>query len=547
MPFPKPALSPSSSPCTHTPTASPQDGFALSRRQWLSAAAAAPLCALPGAAAWAQAAPVGTARKGGAANIAVVAEPPGLDPMISTADLVGTIMQHVYEPLYTVDARWNLAPMLAEAMPAINEDGKVYTIALRKGVKLHNGRDLDADDVVASLQRWLDISPRGKAVKQEVESLSAPDPATVRIALKAPYAPLVSQLAATSGMAAIMAKESLGPQVTEIIGTGPYRFKERRPDQFVVLVRFDGYHPRTEAPSGYAGRREALLDELRFIPVPSPNTRVEGALSGQFHFSDQLSVESAERLQASGSVAVPVIIQDFGFPYIVLNSKQGVLVSQAMRRAVQAAVNNRELMDAGFGDKRFYSVGPNFFPEGTPFYSMAGAELYDNNNPKMAREMASQAGYKGQPIRILASRQYGFHYNMALVFAEQLKKAGFRTELQIVDWATLIQRRADAKLWDIFFSHANSQPEPMLAPPQFSSGAPGWWESDAKKSVLGKFNAATDPAERSALWGSVQQLVYEEVPFLRVGNFNSLAARSNQLEGLTPMNWPFFWNTSLRA
>src|SRR5690606_4212483 len=113
---------------------------------------------------------------------------------------------------------------LAEAMPAISEDGKVYTIALRKGVKLHNGRDLDADDVVASLQRWLDISPRGKAVKLEVESLSAPDPATVRIALKAPYAPLVSQLAATSGMAAIMAKESLGPQVTEIIGTGPYRF-----------------------------------------------------------------------------------------------------------------------------------------------------------------------------------------------------------------------------------------------------------------------------------------------------------------------------------
>jgi peptide/nickel transport system substrate-binding protein len=521
--------------------------FSLTRRQWLGAAAAAPLCARPGTSAWAPAAPAGAVRKGGAANIALVSEPPGLDPMISTADLVGTIMQHVYEPLYTVDAHWNLAPMLAEAMPVVTEEGKVYSIPLRKGVKLHNGRELNADDVVASLQRWLDISPRGKAVKQEVESLTAPDASTVRITLKAPYAPLVSQLAANSGMAAIMAKESLAPQITNFIGTGPYKFKERRPDQFVVLVRFDDYSARTEAASGYAGRRVALLDELRFIPVPSPNTRVEGALSGQFHFSDQLSLESISRLEESGSVAVPVMIQNFGFPYIVLNNKEGVLVSQAMRRAVQTAVGDSELMDAAFGDKRFYSVGANFFPEGTPFYSLAGAELYDNNNPKVAKDMAAKAGYGGQPIRILASRQYGFHYNMALVFAEQLKKAGFKTELQVVDWATLIQRRTDPKLWDIFFSHSNIQPEPMLSPPQFSAGAPGWWESDTKKEVLGKFNSATDLKQRSALWGPVQKLVFEEVPFLRVGTFNSLAARSNKLEGFTPGNWPFFWNTSLRA
>jgi peptide/nickel transport system substrate-binding protein len=519
----------------------------LTRRQWLGAAAAAPLCVLPEAAAWSQAAPASGGRRGGAANIAVVAEPPGLDPMVSTADLVGTIMQHVYEPLYTVDAHWNIAPMLAQDMPAISEGGKVYTIALRQGVKLHNGRELNADDVVASLRRWLDIAPRGKAVNQQVADVAAVDATTVRITLRNPYAPLLSQLAATSGMAAIMAKESLAPQVTQFIGTGPYKFKERRPDQFIVLVRFDDYSSRTEAASGYAGRREALLDELRFIPVPSPNTRVEGALSGQFHFSDQLSLEAISRLEQSGSVAVPVMIKNFGFPYIVLNSKEGVLTSQALRRAVQTAVGDSDLMDAGFGDKRFYSVGANFFPQGTPYYSMAGAELYDNNNPKLAREMAAKAGYDGRPIRILASRQYSFHYNMALVFNEQLKKAGFKTELQIVDWATLIQRRTDPKLWEIFFSHSNIQPEPMLSPPQFSAGAPGWWETEAKKKVLDQFNSVIDPAQRGALWGPVQKLVYEEVPFLRVGNFNSLAARSTKLEGLTPMNWPFFWNTSLRA
>src|SRR6516165_9676828 len=83
--------------------------------------------------------------KGGAANLAMVGEPQGLDPMTSTADLVGTIMQHVYEPLYTFDANWNIAPMLAEGMPVVSKDGLTYTIALRKGVKFHNGREMNAD------------------------------------------------------------------------------------------------------------------------------------------------------------------------------------------------------------------------------------------------------------------------------------------------------------------------------------------------------------------------------------------------------------------
>jgi peptide/nickel transport system substrate-binding protein len=93
--------------------------------------------------------------KGGAANLAMIGEPQTLDPMASTADLVSTIMQHVYEPLYTFDANWNVAPMLAESMPAISKDGLVYTIPLRKGVKFHNGMEMTSDAVVSSMKRWM--------------------------------------------------------------------------------------------------------------------------------------------------------------------------------------------------------------------------------------------------------------------------------------------------------------------------------------------------------------------------------------------------------
>lgn len=483
--------------------------------------------------------------KGGAANLAMVGEPQGLDPMITTADLVGTIMQHVYEPLYTFDANWNVAPMLAESMPQVSKDGLSYTIPLRKGVKFHNGREMTADDVVASLQRWIELSPRGKSVGKEVASLSAKDTYTVELKLKAPYAPLLSQLALPSGLAAIMAKESIAPQLKDFIGTGPYKFKERRPDQFTVLVRWDGYSPRKEAPSGFAGRREALLDELRFVPVPNANTRVEGSLSGQFHYADLLPVETIGRLEKAGGSVVPIVTRNFGFPYMVFNTREGVLASQPVRKALRTAIGEGELLAAGFGDNRFFVVEPNFFPKGTPYYSAAGSNMYNERNPQAAKDKAAKAGYNGQPVRIMASRQYEFHYNMALVLAEQLKKAGFKAELQVVDWATLVQRRNDPKLWDIYITHSGLFPEPMLSPPQLGDGAPGWWDSPAKKASLTAFNQETNPAKRGALWGQVQQVIYDEVPFIEVGKFNSLSARSAKLEGYVPSTWPFFWNTGL--
>jgi len=511
--------------------------FAARRTVLAALAAAASLALAPAL----HAAPA----RGGAANLAMIAEPQGLDPMITTADLVGTIMQHVYEPLYTFDANWNVAPMLAESLPTVSKDGLTYTIPLRKGVKFHNGREMNADDVVASLQRWMELSPRGKSVGAQVASLTAKGHDTVEIRLKAIYAPLLAQLALPSGMAAIMAKESIAPQLKDFIGTGPYKFKERRPDQYTVLVRFDGYSPRKEPASGYAGKREALLDELRFVPVPNANTRVEGALSGQFQYADLLPVEAMSRVEKAQPAVVPIMTKNFGFPYIVFNTKEGVLTSQPLRRAVQTAVGSGELLAAGFGDNRFFTAEPNFFPKGTPYYSAAGDRLYNERNPQAAKEQAAKAGYNGQPVRIMASRQYEFHYNMALVMAEQLKKAGFKTQLEVVDWATLVQRRNDPKLWDVYFTHSGLFPEPMLSPPQLGDGAPGWWDTPAKKSALEAFNQEAVIARRGPLWGKVQQVVYDEVPFIEVGKFNSLSARSAKLEGYTPAIWPFFWNTGL--
>lgn len=480
------------------------------------------------------------------ATLAMVAEPQTLDPMASTADLVGTIMQHVYETLYTFDAKWNVVPMLAEGMPKVSADGKTYAITLRKGVALHSGRELNADDVVASLQRWMDNAPRGKAVAKELESIKAKGPQAVEIVLKQPYAPLLSQLALPSGMAAIMAKESIATPLTAFVGTGPYQFKERKPDAYVLLTRFDKYSARKEPASGYGGKREAAIAELRFVPVPNANTRVEGALAGQYDYADLLPTEALTRLEKSGGKTVPILTPSFGFPYLVFNTKEGVAANQGVRTALQTAIGQGEMLAAGFGDTRFFIAEGNHFPKGSPNYSAAGTERYNQRDAKKAKAEAEKAGYKGEAVRILTSRQYDFHYNMALLMAEQLKRAGFKPELNVVDWATLVQRRNDSKLWDIYITHSGQFPEPMLSPPQLGDGAPGWWGTPAKQAALAAFNREADPAKRGALWGKVQQVVYDEVPYINVGKFNGLSARSPALDNYQPATWPFFWNAKIK-
>lgn len=324
------------------------------------------------------------AQQGGAANLAMVGEPQSLDPMASTADLVGTIMQHVFEPLYTFDANWAVQPMLAAALPTISADGKSYTIPLREGVMLHNNRALDAEDVVASLRRWLDMTPRGKSLARGIASLTAKDAKTVEIALSAPSPALLAHLALPSGFAAIMAKEAIATPLVQFVGTGPYRFRERRPDQFVVLVRHEGYVARSEPPSGYAGRREAKIAELRFIPVPNANTRVEGVVAGQYQFADQLPVESNARLARTAN-AKPVLTMPYGFPYLVLNTRQGPCADLKTRQALQRALNGTDMLMAAFGDGKFFAASAEHFPQGSPFHTKAGGDAYNRGDAAGAK------------------------------------------------------------------------------------------------------------------------------------------------------------------
>ncbi|MDS9469358.1 ABC transporter substrate-binding protein [Paracoccus sp. MBLB3053] len=473
-------------------------------------------------------------------EVAIIGEPQTLDPMMSTQDVVSIVTQHFVETMYTFDSQWQVAPLLAEALPEISEDGTLYRISLRHDITFHDGSTLDSADVVDSLNRWLSVATRGKGVAEQVESITAPDAHTVEIKLSQPYSPLLSLLAFSNSAAAIYPQEVMKDgDLTAIVGTGPYKLVEHKPDQYISLARFEGFVPRSEPSSGNAGGRKQVPDEIRFVPVPDPSTRVEGLLSGQFAYADALPVEAFDRVSASDK-AEPVLLQDFGWPVWAINHKAGLLTDANIRKALQAALPMDDMMFAAFGDDKFFKVDGAMYPEGWPWRNETEVGLYNQNDPETAAELLKAANYDGTPLRILTSRQYEFHFKMAEIAKMALEQAGFKVEMNVVDWATLGQQRNDPALWDVYITHSPFLPEPALTDLYAPTSRLGW-SNPEKDEILQQFTAETDMAKRQDLFGKLQGQLLSDVGFIKIGNFASLHGKAKGLHGVDPSPWPAFW------
>ncbi len=480
------------------------------------------------------------------ATIATIGDPGSLDPMPFTADLVSEIDQHIHETLYIFDPSLQFHPVLAAAMPEVSPDGRDYTIRLRTDARFHDGTMMNADDVAASLQRWLRLSPRGRLGGEYVETVTAADAATVRLHLKKPYAPLLALLAYPNGAAAIMPRRlATAPDpLREFIGTGPYSLIEYKPDQYVRLAKFPQYASPPGTPNGYAGRRQALIDELRFVPVPNPTTRADGLLSGQFHFADLLTPESHARLANAPNVR-PGTVDSPNSSIMIFNTKAGVMSNVLLRRAAQAAVVPEDMLAAAFGDKSKWRLQGSIYPQGTAYYDPTSPG-YNMKDPARARALLKEAGYDGKPVRFLVTTQYDYMYKIGQVAQANLEDVGFKVELQVMDWATLLQKRTNETLWEGFIAAHSVVADPTLIT-IMNPTYPGWWDSPDKRAALDAFVTETDQAKRIEIWKRIQAIFYRDVPTIKLGEWYFLYGISSKLTGYTPQSWPCFWNVGLSA
>jgi peptide/nickel transport system substrate-binding protein len=173
-----------------------------------------------------------------------------LDPVWTTATVTRNHAFLVFDTLYGQDNQFKAVPQMAEGA-ATENDGKLWKITLRPGLKFHDGEPVLARDCVASIQRWGKRDAFGQALIAATDELSAPDDKTIQFRLKKPFLLLPDALAKCTAFVPVIMPERLAKidaftQVTEMVGSGPYKFiaSERMAGAHVAYERFAGYKPR---------------------------------------------------------------------------------------------------------------------------------------------------------------------------------------------------------------------------------------------------------------------------------------------------------------
>lgn len=477
----------------------------------------------------------GEPRRGGRLRVALIAQPPSLDIHQTTGRGVLMAMSHVYETLFTWDREYAVMPLLAATYEA-SDDSLTHTITLRQGVLFHNGQELTASDVIATLERWGRLSPLGELLMGATEELEEVDKYTIRFRLSRPMG-IVPQLLARGGQGAYIYPKSVVDAagddfISEYIGTGPYRFVEFRPDRYFLLERFDDYVGPTGEPSGYAGSKAAYIDELEFIPVTDDAARVAGLQAGDYHYLEEIVADEIEMLRNDPNVVVEILpVRSYGF--IGLNHAQGPMSNLTIRRAVQAALSIREHGLASHGEG-FFELGPGIMLPITVWDSDAGAELYNQGNPEKARQLLQEAGYDGTPIRWLTTQDDLGDYNSAVVCKQQLEEAGFVVELIVLDEATLFTTRSQPEGWDVWNGAFILRTDPTQLPFLASCDYSGWWCSPEKEAAFERLLTETDFEARYAAFEELQRLFYEEVGAIKQQNNYGIMAKSAKLKNFGP-------------
>jgi peptide/nickel transport system substrate-binding protein len=473
-------------------------------------------------------------RMGGAINIGTIGEPPTLDIHQTTADIVALITWHIYEPLFTWDEDFELMGDLAESHE-VSDDGLNISIGIRDGVTFHNGEQLTAEDVRASFDRWANLSPLAGDILDVTDDVETVDDQTIEFHLNRAFGAFAVLMSRQSQGFAIypasVIEESTEAGLADYIGSGPYQFVEHVSDQHIHLERFDDYAQPPDEPSGYGGYKPQYLDDIYFQPVPDEASRVAGLQAGDFHYVLNISSDQFDVLDEDPDITAETLPAQ-SWAMFVLNTAEGLMSDQTIRQAVQAALDHEEMAQAAYGEG-FYDLHPGLMHRETAWYSEVGGELYNQNDPDRAAELLEEADYDGTPIRFVTTQEYGYMYNSAVVGVQQLEDAGFEVDLQVYDWATVVEIRANPEEWDIFTTGSSFRVDPVMQPYIASTDWPGWWDSEEKVAAAEELMSETDFDVRFAAFEEVQRLWYEEAPKIKIADGLSFNARRSSVQGFS--------------
>jgi peptide/nickel transport system substrate-binding protein len=494
-------------------------------------------------------------RFGGTLNTAFQMSVAHLDTDNSTDSMISAMMNHVYEGLFEFDENLSLTPHLAESYD-VKENGLVYEVKLRENVKMHNGEIMDADDVVASFKRWLELNNGGQLISPYFNEVEKIDQNNIRFKFEEIYSPFLNILASpvSNQKFVVRAEEVVEEFGTNIIdrhvGTGPYKYEEWVPDQKLVLTRFEDYTPSPREGSFFAGERIPYLDEIVFNFIPDAQVRVSGVQTGQFQFAEEVRRAQYQIFKMDPNIENVIIYPD-RISMLIYNNAEAPFDNKYARQAIVYALDFEELGYAMIGDPQFWRLEAALHEAGNPWHvSDAGEDIYGVYDPEKAKELLAKAGYDGEPLVILSGQDNEMERQGAIAIQDQLEKIGIDVELQLFDRPTVVQRRAKKDGW-----HMHLSPFIKIVPdPQIHQGWTGtnkWisnWDSEGSREmdqIFAEMLKEVDQEKRYQIMEKMESKLWDSVPYFNILDYSRLHIRRTELKNFKSGWQPFFWNTYL--
>ncbi|MCP5155283.1 MAG: ABC transporter substrate-binding protein [Ectothiorhodospiraceae bacterium] len=444
------------------------------------------------------------------------------DPHISTARGTAEIMFMVGDTLVTLDYDMKtIRPGLAESW-TVSDDGLTYTFKLKQGVKFCSGKAFTANDVKASIDRWL-AHPKGvtKTRAGPVDALTVIDDHTLEYKLKQPYSELLFQMTQHNHTVLnIDQVNALGDDygVKPFDGTGPYCMESWEPRNEVVMRKHVGYD---WGPPFYE-HKEAQVDKVVWKVVPEEGTRVASLKTGQIDVTQYVPYWAMAELEAMPNMSVSQAEAYFWTQYVGMKITRDGVSDEVVRKAINLAIDQKALAESvyfGLAEPAYAYISPKVLD-----YD-AGMDLgHFGYDPDKARKMLDDAGWKpgsdgvrAKDGKRLSFRTYGFagtlNRDMLEAMQGDLRKIGVEMNIEIHDatviWGLLAKQ--DFDMYAMSYPYVSAGDALNLYFPSKNMPTPNRmnWENKQTDEWLSQANAALTDADRAALLGKVQRQVHD--------------------------------------
>jgi peptide/nickel transport system substrate-binding protein len=452
-------------------------------------------------------APAQTPVRGGTLRVGWIPGAKTLDPHLSVQFPERFVIYVICNTLVAVDRGFNVVPELARAWQ-VSPDGKRVTFQLQPGVKFHDGTDLNAEAVKWNLERILDPqtkSPQRSQLEPAVASVSAPDPHTVVVELKKPFAPLLAALAERPGFIvspAAVRKQGEGFGRSPVC-TGPFRVTEWIADSRVTLERF----------ADYWEKGKPYLDRMVFQVVPDPTVRITMVRTGEVDIATDVDAKDVPGLAREPGLKVSELKPPARWTGLQWQVDKPPFNNKALRQAIAWAIDRTELKDVllqGFGEPARGPVVPGLW------WFNPGLRGHGTDVEAAKRKLA-EAGLAGGFRHKFSVSNTPQWIRQTELLQAQLQRIGVTLDLELVNpadqYAQVVQKK-------INWTHTNwtqrADPNGLLYILYHSKGFANTtgYANPRVDELLDRAAAMYEPERRKPLYFEAEQLIVDDAPYV---------------------------------